>query len=48
VDLYIHSPIRLHGVLHNKLSARTTLPFMSSDKTRLNGENFNSNMKHEF
>jgi hypothetical protein len=26
VDLYIHSPIRLHGVMLNQLSTRTTLP----------------------
>jgi hypothetical protein len=25
VDLYIHSPIRLHGVVHNYLSTGTTL-----------------------
>jgi hypothetical protein len=29
VDLYIHSPIRLHGVVLNWLSTRTTLPFTS-------------------
>jgi hypothetical protein len=27
VDLYIHSPIRLHGIVLNKLSTGTTLPF---------------------
>jgi hypothetical protein len=27
VDLYIHSPIRLHGILLNLLSTGTTLPF---------------------
>jgi hypothetical protein len=27
VDLYIHSPICLHGVVLNSLSAGTTLPF---------------------
>jgi hypothetical protein len=27
VDLYIHSPIRLHDAVLNKLSAGTTLPF---------------------
>jgi hypothetical protein len=27
MDLYIHSPIRLHGVVLNKLSTGTTLPF---------------------
>jgi hypothetical protein len=27
VDLYIHSPIRLHGVMLNQLSTGTTLPF---------------------
>jgi hypothetical protein len=26
VDLYMHSPIRLHGVVLNKLSPGTTLP----------------------
>jgi hypothetical protein len=26
VDLYIHSPIRLHGVVLNFLSTKTTLP----------------------
>jgi hypothetical protein len=26
VDLYIHSPIRLHGVVLNSLSIGTTLP----------------------
>jgi hypothetical protein len=29
VDLYIHSPIRLHGVVLNQLSTVTTLPFTS-------------------
>jgi hypothetical protein len=28
MDLYIHSPIRLHGVVFNQLSTGTTLPFM--------------------
>jgi hypothetical protein len=28
VDLYIHSPIRLHGVMINLLSTGTTLPFL--------------------
>jgi hypothetical protein len=28
VDLYIHSPIRLHGVVLNKFSTGTTLPFI--------------------
>jgi hypothetical protein len=27
VNLYIHSPIRLHGVVLNLLSTGTTLPF---------------------
>jgi hypothetical protein len=27
VELYLHSPIRLHGVVLNKLITRTTLPF---------------------
>jgi hypothetical protein len=27
VDLYIHSPIRLHGVVLNSLSPRTTLRY---------------------
>jgi hypothetical protein len=27
VDLYIHSPLRLHGVVLNYLSTGTTLPF---------------------
>jgi hypothetical protein len=27
VDLYIHSPILLHGVVLNQLSTGTTLPF---------------------
>jgi hypothetical protein len=27
MDLYIHSPIRLHGVVLNYLSTGTTLPF---------------------
>jgi hypothetical protein len=29
VDLYIHSPIRLHGIVLNWLSAGTTLPFFT-------------------
>jgi hypothetical protein len=28
VDLYIHSPIRLHGVVLNYLSTGTTLPYI--------------------
>jgi hypothetical protein len=28
VDLHIHSPIRLHGVVLNKLSRGTTLTFL--------------------
>jgi hypothetical protein len=28
VDLYIHSPVRLHVVLLNYLSTGTTLPFL--------------------
>jgi hypothetical protein len=28
VDLYIHSPIRLHGVVLNSFSTRTTLPIL--------------------
>jgi hypothetical protein len=28
VDLYIHSPIRLHGVMLNWLSTGTTLPYL--------------------
>jgi hypothetical protein len=28
VDLYIHSPIRLHGVVLNFLSTGTTLPYI--------------------
>jgi hypothetical protein len=28
VDLYIHSSIRLHGVMLNLLSTGTTLPFL--------------------
>jgi hypothetical protein len=31
VDLYIHSPIRLHGVVLNYLSTGTTLPLPYSD-----------------
>jgi hypothetical protein len=31
VDLYIQSPIRLHGVVFNWLSTRTTLPFYLYD-----------------
>jgi hypothetical protein len=30
VDLYIHSPIRLHGVLFNESSAGATLPYPHS------------------
>jgi hypothetical protein len=29
VDLYIHSPIRLHGVMLNQLSTGTTLTFFT-------------------
>jgi hypothetical protein len=29
VGLYIHSPIRLHGVVLNKLSTGTTLPSLN-------------------
>jgi hypothetical protein len=29
VDLYIHSPLRLHGVVLNELSTGTTLPHQS-------------------
>jgi hypothetical protein len=28
MDLYVHSPIRLHGVGFNELSTGTTLPFL--------------------
>jgi hypothetical protein len=28
VDLYIRSPIRLHGILFNYLSTGTTLPYL--------------------
>jgi hypothetical protein len=28
VDLYIHSPTRLHGVVLNELSTGTTLPYL--------------------
>jgi hypothetical protein len=28
VDLYIHSPIHLHGILLNSLSTGTTLPYL--------------------
>jgi hypothetical protein len=28
MDLYIHSPIRLHGVMLNYLSTGTTLPYL--------------------
>jgi hypothetical protein len=31
VNLYIHSPIHLHGVVLNSLSTGTTLPFMSPE-----------------
>jgi hypothetical protein len=31
VDLYIHSPIRLHGVVLNSLSTGTTLPLPYSN-----------------
>jgi hypothetical protein len=30
VDLYIHSHIRLHGVVLNSLSTGTTLPYIDS------------------
>jgi hypothetical protein len=29
VDLYIHSPIRIHGVVLNELSTGTTSPFFT-------------------
>jgi hypothetical protein len=28
VDVYMHSPIRLHGVVLNKLNTGTTLPYL--------------------
>jgi hypothetical protein len=31
IHLYIHSPIRLHGIVLNKLSIGTTLSLMFSD-----------------
>jgi hypothetical protein len=34
MDLYIHSPIRLHGVVLNSLSTGTILPLPSSAFTR--------------
>jgi hypothetical protein len=34
VDLYIRSPIRLHGVVLNSLSTGTTLTFLSLFLTR--------------
>jgi hypothetical protein len=36
VDLYIHSPIRLHDVVLNELSGETTLPFLTR-KTDIDG-----------
>jgi hypothetical protein len=33
VDLYIHYPIRLHGVVLNQLSTGTTLPFTTTTTT---------------
>jgi hypothetical protein len=30
VDLYIHTPIRLHGVVLNELSTGTNLPYLNS------------------
>jgi hypothetical protein len=35
VDLYIHSPIRLHGVVLNWLSTGTTLPLPHSPTPNL-------------
>jgi hypothetical protein len=35
VELYLHSLIRLHGVVLNKLSTRTTLPFVLQMKTSI-------------
>jgi hypothetical protein len=29
VDLYIHSPIRLHGIVLNSLSTGTALPYLT-------------------
>jgi hypothetical protein len=34
VDLYIHFPIRHHGVMLNSLSTGTTLPFFTCLKTQ--------------
>jgi hypothetical protein len=34
VDLYIHSPTRLHGVVLNELSTGTILPFTSLTLSR--------------
>jgi hypothetical protein len=36
MDLYIHSPIRLHGVVLNKLIIWTTLPFTFLGRCRGN------------
>jgi hypothetical protein len=33
MDLYIHAPIRLHGLVLNKLSTRTTLPLHHETET---------------
>jgi hypothetical protein len=35
VDLYIHSPKRLHGAVLNSLSAGTTLPFIMQQEGML-------------
>jgi hypothetical protein len=35
VDLYIHSPIRIHGVALNQLSTGTTLPYLTSSRQAL-------------
>jgi hypothetical protein len=35
VDLYIYSPIRLHGVVLNYLSTRTTLAFILEEVWRV-------------
>jgi hypothetical protein len=31
VDLYIHSPIRLHGIVLHELGTGTTLPYLTVD-----------------
>jgi hypothetical protein len=36
VDLHLHSPIRLHGMVLKQLSTRTTLPF-TNDPHNLEG-----------